>query len=322
MLGIDVSKETLSCTLVCPDSQRTVWHEVFPNTTDGVDALMRKTPDSVAFVVEPTGRYSLCVAKHARANGRTVLLAEPKKAKLYLQSLPTRAKTDKLDSRGLALYGLDRPLRLYPIKDDTVEQLDQLLKARRGIVHSITGLRQRERELPHAKESLVACVSALEEQRARIDSQIVQLTRQEERFFVVALLQTIPGIGPVTAASVASCLVARDFTNPDQFVSFIGLDPTTIQSGDKNVHGKLTKKGDPELRRLLYLAAQANLHCRHVAYKAAYERYLERGLSKTAALCAVARKIARTCWSVARHQTPFDPNRVAQQFNRPLDAKP
>lgn len=322
MLGIDVCKKTLSCTLVNPDSQKTVWYEVFPNTTDGVNALLSKTPDTVAFVVEPTGRYSLTVVKQAMSLGRTVLLAEPKKAQLYLQSLPTRAKTDKLDSRGLALYGLDRPLRPFPVKDDTVEHVDQLLKARRGIVQSITSLKQRESELPHAREWLVAAVSALEQQKLQIDSQIAELTSREERFRVIQLLQTIPGIGPVTATSVASCLLARDFTDPDQFVSFIGLDPTTIQSGDKSVHGRLTKKGDSELRRLLYLAAQSNLHCSQVPYKALFERYVERGLPKTAALCAVARKIARTCWSVARHQTPFDPNRVSQQSTHQLDRKP
>src|SRR5436309_2206267 len=84
-----------------------------------------KTPVSAPWVIEPTGRYSVFAAKLAQEAGRLVLLAPPRKAKAFLNSLQSRAKTDRLDGQGLALFGLSRSLAPYPIKSQAVEQLDQ-----------------------------------------------------------------------------------------------------------------------------------------------------------------------------------------------------
>jgi transposase len=195
--------------------------------------------------------------------------------------------------------------------------MDQMLKARRGLALSITSLRQRLPELPYAKEELRQAVLDLEKQKAALDKKIAQLSSSEERFQSARLLRSIPGVGPVTSAAVASCLSAREFNNPDQFVAFIGLDPSTHQSGQKDVHGSLTKRGDPELRRLLYMAAQSNLVANNSPYRDIYQAHRDRGLSTTAALCAVARRIARTCWSIHKHQTSFEPDRVRKQKDTP-----
>lgn len=317
MLGIDVSKDTLHCTLMDPSTHAILFRRTLSNTEEGVRELLSLTPSEVGWVLEPTGRYSLLAARKGRAAGRQVFLAEPRKAKLYLQSLPRRAKTDTLDSQGLALYGLGRTLPLYPLKDAVVDQMDQMLKARKGMALSITSLRQRLPELPYAEQELRQAITDLEKQKAALDKKIAQLASTEERFQSARLLQSIPGVGPVTSAAVASCLAARGFNNPDQFVAFIGLDPSTHQSGQKDVHGSLTKRGDPELRRLLYLAAQSNLRVRDSPFRDIYQGHRDRGLSTTAALCAVARRIARTCWSIHKHQTTFQPARVQQQKDAP-----
>src|SRR5436190_23396359 len=116
MLGIDVSKETLVCTLVDPQTRKPRWEKTVPNTAAGVRQLLAKTPAATAWVLGPTGNYSVSVAKQAQAAGRTVLLAPSKAAQLYLKSLNSRAKTDRIDSKGLALFALDRTLRPYPLK--------------------------------------------------------------------------------------------------------------------------------------------------------------------------------------------------------------
>jgi transposase len=287
-----------------------VWRETVANTEAGITTLLLRTPSFSPVVVEPTGRYSLLIAKEARAKGHKVLLAEPKKAKHFLLSLPPRAKTDRLDSAGLSLFALSCSLPPYPLKDAAVDTLDQLLKARKGIVQSISTLRQSAEDLPRVTETLMESVALLEKQKGKIDKQIAEERHSDPRFDVMRLLETVPGVGPVTSATVASCLIARGFTNPDQFVAFIGLDPSTRQSGQKDGKGRLTKKGDPEIRRLLYLAAQSNLRSKTSPYKALYEHHREGGLASTAALCAVARKLARTLWSIAKYNAPFDRARV------------
>src|SRR5947209_18117751 len=108
MLGIDVSKAELTCALLDRATEQFRWERSVPNTTAGIQRLLALTPSDVPLVVEPTGRFSLPVVEHARAAGRTVLLAPPRKAKAYLRSLSSRAKTDRLDARGLAMRSEER----------------------------------------------------------------------------------------------------------------------------------------------------------------------------------------------------------------------
>jgi transposase len=80
MLGIDVSKDTLSCTLLDPITRQRTWHKEVHNTPAGWKQLLNHTPPTVSWVLEPTGRYSQDVARAARQAGRDVRLAPPKKA--------------------------------------------------------------------------------------------------------------------------------------------------------------------------------------------------------------------------------------------------
>jgi transposase len=96
-------------------------------------------------------------------------LAQPKKAQLFLQSVQSRAKTDKLDAYGLALYGLSCDLKPYPLKSAMQEELDQLLLARRGLSQSLCELQPRQRELPRAADALAPAVEALQAQLKVVD---------------------------------------------------------------------------------------------------------------------------------------------------------
>lgn len=314
MLGIDVSKDTLACTLFDPSTHKACWNRTFDNTPTGIRQLLRQTPEDCPLALEPTGRYSTSVAASAVSAGRQVFLAQPKKARHFLRSIQSRAKTDRLDSEGIGLYALCHPLPPYPLKAPMIEQLDQLLRARKSLSRAIAGFTQQARELPHAAPALQTVMDALRAQRAELDKQIAQLTKESPSLSVVRELQRVPGIGPVVASTVASCLTSRHFARSDQFVAYCGLDVAVRQSGKKNGHLRLTKQGDAELRRLLYLAAQASLVSTGSPFKAHYERERAKGLSSTAALCIVARKMARLCWSLVNHGTSYDPNRVYKQM--------
>lgn len=169
------------------------------------------------------------------------------------------------------------------------------------------------KELPRAAAPLRAALASLEKQRNALDRQIGSLTATAPELAVVCDLLKVPGIGPVTAATVASRLTSHHFAHSDQFVAYCGLDVAVRQSGKRHGESGLTKQGDAELRRLLYLAAQANLKSPNSPFKAHYERERAKGLSSTAALCAVARKLARLCWSMVTHGTSYDPDRIYQQ---------
>jgi transposase len=313
MLGIDVSKDTLACTLFDPQTQKPLWSRTVANTSAGVARLLKQTPDDSPWALEPTGRYSLLAATRAQQAGRSVLLAQPKRARDFLRSIQSRAKTDVLDSHGIGLFALCRPLPPYPLKSIAVEQLDQLLSARKALSASLASFQLQARELAHAAHTLEPVIAALQAQKEAVDKQIAQHTVAQEEFSIATELEKVPGFGPVTAATLASRLAARPFSHSDAFVAYCGLDVGVRQSGKKNGQTGLTKQGDGELRRLLYLAAQSNLRSKNSPFKAQYERERAKGLSTTAALCAVARKLARLAWSLHKHGTSYDPNRVHQQ---------
>jgi transposase len=312
MLGIDVSKDSLACTLFDPATQKPLWSKSFPNTAQGIARLLKQTPADSPWALEPTGRYSTAPATLARQAGRSVLLAQPKRARAFLHCIQNRAKTDRLDSAGIGLFALCRPLPPYPLKAAVIEHLDQLLSARKGLSQAMASLGLQARELPHAAPALDAAIQALKEQQKQLDDQIALLTAREESLEVARRLQSVPGIGKIIAATVASRLAAHHFASSDAFVAYCGLDIGVRQSGKKSGHTGLTKQGDGELRRLLYLAAQANLKTLDSPFKTHYQRERDKGLASTAALCAVARKLARLCWSLHAHNTSYQPERVYQ----------
>lgn len=333
MLAIDVAKDTLDCTLVDPHTRKDLWHKSVPNTPDGFQTLLQDTEPQTRWVLEPTGRYSIPVVKAAYNASRTVLLAPPRQARSFLRSIQSRAKTDKLDSRGLALFALSQPLSLYPVKTSMQEQLDQLLSARKGLSRAAAALGQQAGELPHAKQALMKAIVTLRAQVKEIDRQIAILTAQAPEMQSAQALAKVPGIGKVTAAALASRLSGSRFSHPDKLVAYLGLDVGVAQSGKRRGERGLTKQGDAELRRLLFLCASASLRAKDPVFKEQYEREKAKGLSTTAALCAVARKMAKVCWSIARHGSAYDPQRVRQQaphqqatgaknLSQPLDNEP
>jgi transposase len=194
MLGIDVSKASLTCTLVDPGTEKTRWSREFPNTPAGLDQLLRRTPADVAWVVEPTGPYSKLVVATGLAAQRRVLLAQTRRAKAFLASETDGLKTDKVDSRGLALYGLARRLPPFPQKSALVDRLDQLQSARKGLSLAISRLQQQAQVLPYAAESLRAAQQDLEARRTALDVEIQAVLVEGELASVVKRLQAVsPG---------------------------------------------------------------------------------------------------------------------------------
>ena len=344
MLGVDVGKAELHGTWRDPGTRRIRWQGAVPNTAAGIrqlslsgagDGARRGAHRAVWRGVDPT----------VLSIGREELLAPSRKARAFLWSEQPRAKTDRVDSAGLALYGLTGRLRPYLLPSPAVDQVKQLLAARRGLSQSLTSLRQQRAALPLAADVLTPAITALERQIAELDRQLKRAlgsaigpsaqralpaaaaaaptvadpdttaapaARQGHALATaVTALRAIPGIGEVTAPALAACLIDKQFTHPDQFVAYVGLDIRVHQSGRRRGHFGLSKHGDAELRRLLYLAAMAAANSTHdTTFAVRYAREQAKGLAKTAALNAVARKLAKVAWSIVTHGTTYDPKRV------------
>lgn len=320
MLGIDVSKAQLECALLDRPSERILWTRTYPNTPAGIQRLLEATPPEVPWVLEPTGRYSLAVVQQGQAAGRKVLLAPPRKAKAYLASIQDRAKTDRVDGCGLAWFAVTRPrtqaLRPYPVNPEAVERLEQLLTARRGVVQALTSLRQRADELTHAAALLEPALAGLQAQVDALDAAIAAAVK-EVAAADAQRLQDVVGIGPVTATATAARLHSRPFAHADQWVAYLGLDVGVVASGKRKGERGLTKQGDAELRRLFYLCAQSAVRSKKGPFRAEYQRLKDRGRKPAEALCIIARKLAKVSWSLVKHGTQYDPEKVYQPVSPP-----
>ncbi|WP_043359362.1 IS110 family transposase, partial [Methyloversatilis universalis] len=107
------------------------------------------------------------------------------------------------------------------------------------------------------------------------------------------------------AAGLCATFHRARFSGGDAFIAFLGLDVTVRQSGTQRGRGALSKKGDAEMRRLLYNAAMAA--SRSSTWQPFYQRLLQRGFSRTQALVALARKLARVAFSLMKNASNYVP---------------
>jgi transposase len=239
-----------------------------------------------------------------------VYLAPGRLAKAHQRSIQSRAKTDPKDSYGLALFGLSRRLWEYRLKSKPVDELDQHLSYRKNLSRMITSLDLQAKSMPYASDEIRPMIVDLRVRLKALDTKIASLVKANPQFHMIGKLLAVPGFGPVTSAAIGSRLIHKQFTKPTQFVAYIGMDIGVIQSGQRKGTIGITKDGDAELRRLLYLAAQASLRVKNSPFQAMYVRELAKGRAKTQAICTVARKMAKLAWSMVHYETAYDPERI------------
>ncbi|MGC2049160.1 MAG: transposase [Gallionella sp.] len=139
---------------------------------------------------------------------------------------------------------------------------------------------------------------------ARIDLRLKELVdANRDRKQHVTHLRTIYGVGSVVSAALVNTLDRVPLKSADAFVAFTGLDPRPDDSGQHRGTRRLSKRNPSEMRRLLYLAALSAIK----TWKPLYEHYRGKGLSSTAVIVILARRIARTAWSMYTYKTEFDP---------------
>lgn len=119
------------------------------------------------------------------------------------------------------------------------------------------------------------------------------------------LLLSIPGLGPITTALfLAQVRSLSRFPSHRQLSAFIGIDPTTYESGQFKAQGHISKRGSPHLRRTLYLMAQSVAR-----YSNTFRLYMDqlraRGKAYRVAVIACANKLLRVIMALNRSLAVF-----------------
>ena len=128
------------------------------------------------------------------------------------------------------------------------------------------------------------------------------------------LVNTIPGVGPRTAEAIVATLdIAERFKNSRQVAAYAGLTPRRYQSGDMDRQGRISKRGNPLLRRALNQAAWSAVHS-DAHFRAVFLRISGGRKSRIkTAIVAVMRKLLITAWAMLRDGQVYQPRPAASE---------
>ena len=158
-------------------------------------------------------------------------------------------------------------------------------------------------------------VGHLDAEIAELDKEIARLLDPE----VGALLQTIPGIGPVCAATIAAEVGDPDrFDGPGKLMAYAGMDSTKFQSGKFDGDEQhMSKRGSAPLRNALMTAADGARRF-DPYFGDYYDSLRARGKHHYVAVSGCARKLCGVILAVLRERRPYEPRpSIQSQQKRP-----
>lgn len=192
-------------------------------------------------------------------------------------------------------------------KEERAKQIQELARGTFGIsmAREVFAMQIRhlveqiEFNMDHLKEINLAIESAMGEFRP---------APSEENPKGQHYIETIPGIGPVTAAVIISEIgdISR-FKSAKALVAYAGIDSTVVQSGKhEGTRNKVSKRGSPYLREALWLAASAAI-MRNPDVSEYYHKRKAEGKHHGTVVITIARKLTHVIYSVWKNETFFDP---------------
>jgi transposase len=254
----------------------------------------------------------------ALAAGHILYVLNARDLSKYASALGRRAKTDRLDAQLIARYLHREHEELHPYIEPSPaqRQLDQLLRQRHTVVVKRESLRQCFGAAQLKAREFKTLMRAFDQLVAAIDRQLAELIAQDpEQQRKAAQLRAVVGFGPLLSTALTHALTRRQYRNADAFIASLGYDPRPRDSGQKRGRRFLSKRGPAEMRRLLFTAAMSAAKTK--LWRPFYQRYRDRGLPSTAALVIIARKLARLAYSMLKHGTTFDPERLKSACAQP-----
>ena len=310
-VGVDIAKVKFDVAVLLGAKWRM---KTFANTTVGFAALVGwlkgLSESSVHVCMEATGSYFEPLASYLSDAGIRVSVVNPYQIAQFGRATGERNKTDRQDAKVIARFCQTQvpaawlaPTPEVRVLRDLMRRLEALLdlqrqEANRLAVASVATQASIEAVLAVLQEQITALKAAIADHIDHYPG-----LRQQAH-----LLDSIPGVGVATIATVLAELPAAVRKSVRSADAFTGLAPRRVESGS-SVHGRSTmsKQGSPRLRKALYFPAI--VACQHnPVVRAFYQRMLQNGLTKKQAVCAAMRKLLHLIIGVLKSGKPFDPS--------------
>lgn len=248
----------------------------------------------------------------------------------YVKPFVRRGKTDQADAEAICEAVIRPNMRFVPVKTETQQAVLMQHRARDFLVRQLTQLANTIRAhlgefgivVPKGVHNMGRLIAAAEEAdlpaearlpldlltgqfrdtKARIDEITACIRTEAESDETARRLQTMPGIGPITASVLAATLPdVSAFRTARDLSAWLGLTPKAHSSGGKERLGSISKMGNRYIRRLLYLGAMSVISTRRRSDPVDdwLGRMIARKPVKVVAI-ALANRMARTIWAMLR----------------------
>ena len=305
IIGVDVAKDEL--VIYCAESDHL---ETISNTKAAIKKWLKTVAKPVAIAIEATNIYHQEFADLAYAKGCVIYMIGGYELSHYRKGVKVRAKTDALDARLLARYLNNEGHQLHPWTPPSPLycRLISLFRRRAALVQARVSLKQSWSNEPLLKRAFENQIKAMQRLEILLEKTIQTQLEAAGLGAQLKRCMKVEGIGLLNGARLLTSFQRGDFRNADAFIAFLGLDLRISDSGKKKGRRCLSKRGDPEARRLMHNAAMSAR--RTAAWKGFYEALRARGLSTTEALVALARKLARVVFALLKNQSEYLPKGI------------
>jgi transposase len=313
-IGIDVAKEKLDVAVKMTEegqspkpAKRAHQAWITPNTDEGVADLVERLRklDVSGIALEATGGLEQRAYLALRRAELPAVIVDPARVKAFITSMGQDAKTDRLDALGIAHFVEVKQPAVMPLPTDNERRLSELRGLRADLITTRVGyenrLQQASKAIAGRIQKLLAAVKAEIEQIDKDMAEILSSDSVEAE--KAALLQTVPGIGPVNAATLVSQLPELGKLPGRKVAKLVGVAPLAKDSG-KTPRRRLTKGGRSEVRSALYMAALSATRCNPVI-RAFAQRLKAAGKAHHTILTACIRKLLVILNAMVMTGTPW-----------------
>ncbi|MGY5842315.1 IS110 family RNA-guided transposase [Vibrio chemaguriensis] len=302
-VGVDTGKSQLDIYIRPLDIYFTV-----PNTekgiSDAIKTIKKHKPQRV--VIEATGRLEMPFILACDKAKLPYVIANPLRIKRFAGAIGQRAKNDRLDAALIAHYAERVQPELTKLKSENIRLMSDLVTRRNQLLTMQTMERNRLQILPkNISSTITPILTALKNQIEKVEAKIAKLIESCPEYQAKnTILQSMPGVGKVLAASLISNVPELGFITNKQASSLIGVAPITRESG--RFKGKrLIQGGRSQVRTVMYMAMMSAIQCNPV-FKATYERLFTAGKPKKVAIVACMRKMVVILNSMLRDGVIWD----------------
>jgi transposase len=265
----------------------------------------------VLIVVEATGGLEQPLVAALQVAALPVAVVNPRQARDFAKATGRLAKTDQLDADNLAHFAQAVEPEPRRLPDEQTQALAAILTRRRQLIEMLTAERNRLKSAPTVTaERIAKHLAWLESELAEVDHDLHHHLNQSEPWQAKAdLLQSTPGVGPITTFTLLAELPELGHLNRKQIAALVGVAPLNNDSGQQRGRRRIWG-GRATVRSTLYMATLTAIQ-HNPLIKAFYNRLVQAGKPKKVALTAAARKLLTILNVMVKNNSPWNPPKFA-----------